>query len=98
MTPTAIRSGERVNADQYVTWLASAVRQMGYDATIVEPSTRLMVSLPHGRAYMSETVSLRPNDNNELMWWWSWNKPIGPAANIADVAALVADVVEVTRG
>jgi hypothetical protein len=97
MGTTATREERACSADEYVTRLARTVEQMGYVATIVEPSTRLTVSLPHGREFTNEMLTLRPDANEQLMWWWSWGTPINHAEEIAQVAAKVINVVEVTR-
>jgi hypothetical protein len=44
---------------------------------------------------MAETVTLRPDADGVLMWWWSWGRPICPADQIDRAVELVSRVVTV---
>lgn len=80
------------SADQYVTKLVRACEQMGYLVHVHEPSTRLTVSLDHGKPYTHETITLRMV-GDDLMWCWSWGAPMVPAAQIGEAARMIANVV-----
>lgn len=82
-TPT---SPARESADRYVDRLATACKLKGLVVEIVEPSTRLKIATPNGHALMAETISLRPDRSEALIWHWSWGTPICAAGDI-DLAA-----------
>jgi hypothetical protein len=44
---------------------------------------------------MAETVALRPDADEVLMWWWSWGTPICPAEQIDRAIELISQVVTV---
>jgi hypothetical protein len=88
---------DELGADEYVRRLKRACERFGYLATILEPSTRLDVSLGDGRAFTHETVTLKPDGNNRLTWWWSWDKPMVPAEEITEAARRISSVLEETR-
>jgi hypothetical protein len=85
-----------LSADEYVRRLKRACELFGYLVTIQEPSTRLDVALPGGLSYAHETVSLKPDENNRLMWWWSWGRPMVPAEEITEAAKRISSVVQET--
>lgn len=84
---------DTLRADEYVTRLVRACQQMGYDVHVHEPSTRLTVSLEHGRPYTFETVTLKATEDDELWWFWSWGRPMVEAKEIGEAARLIAKVV-----
>jgi hypothetical protein len=84
-------------ADKLVTDLANALKRQGIATDIIEPSTKIKVFSPAGNAFMDELVTLRPDANEELTWYWSWDKPICPATDLARAVDLIEHVVSETR-
>ena len=96
MGSTATADTRLCSADQYVLRLKRALELMGFEVSILEPSTRLTASVPHGRSYMSETVALLADEDDELSWRWSWGDRIDRAEKISKVAAQIAEVLKAT--
>lgn len=70
-------------ADQAVSTLEHSLKLAGVNAEVIEPSTRLKVFSPSGRASLDETITLRQNADEVLTWFWSWGPEIGPASEVA---------------
>ena len=87
----------REGADQLIARLATMCGRAGLIADIVEPSTKVRVSTPNGNEHLAETISLRPDADNELMWWWSWERPICLANEIDYAVTALIRVVAETR-
>lgn len=96
MGSTAMTNARQSSADQYVSRLKQALELMGFEVTILEPSTRLTASVPSGRSYMSETVALLASEDDELSWHWSWGDWIDRAEEISKVATQIAEVLKAT--
>ena len=84
------------SADELIKQLNDACRHQGLTTVVVEPSTRLKVFAPGGNARLDEVVSLRPDGNEVLTWYWSWNEPICPATEIDHAVSRIQNVVSVT--
>jgi hypothetical protein len=85
------------SADELISRLAATCRRTGLVADIVEPSTRIRVSTPNGNQHMAETITLKPDADDVLMWWWSWDRPICPAGEIDFAVRSLTRVVAETR-
>jgi hypothetical protein len=72
--------------------LAEKCQDAGLHAKVVAP-THVHVSAPGAHARLAETVRCMPDPQQRLMWWWSWEEPIGPADQIAEAVKLIAHVV-----
>jgi hypothetical protein len=75
--------------------MAAACEKAGLTADVLEPGGKIKINCPDGNAHMAETVSLRPDGDAVLMWWWSWGKPICPAEQIGRAVELISKVVSV---
>lgn len=80
------------SADQLITRLAKECESAGLRVTVIEPSTRMKIH-GLGNQYFDEMISLRPDDDEVLTWYWSWNAPICPAKDIATAVAMMRKVV-----
>ena len=88
--------GRTMSANELVRSLSEACKAAGLETLIIEPSTKVWVNTPNGREHMAELITLRPDADEVLMWWWSWRKPICPAENIAEATKLISNVVAAT--
>lgn len=84
------------SADQVVATLAGALKRAGLATDIMEPSTVLRVFSPTGNASMDEVITLRPDANEVLTWYWSWGAPIGPASEAANTVIKLKRVTAAT--
>jgi hypothetical protein len=91
-TPPAAES-----ADQLISRLATMCGRAGLVADIIEPSTKIRISTPNGNEHLAETITLKPDADDVLMWWWSWGRPICPAYDIDFAVNSLARVVAGTR-
>ena len=82
-------------ADQIVERLSAACKRAGLTVEVLEPSTRIKINAPDGNVRMAETVTLAPNADESLMWWWSWGSPLCPADQIERAVELISNVVAV---
>jgi hypothetical protein len=57
-------------ADMIIARLNTACRSGGIETRVCEQSTRLWVNLPGNRAHMAEFVSLRPDVEDRLCFYW----------------------------
>jgi hypothetical protein len=62
---------------------------------VLEPGGKIKINASDGNERMAETVTLRPDADGVLMWWWSWGRPICPADQIDRAVELVFRVVTV---
>jgi len=83
------------SADKIIERMVAACGEAGLTVQILEPSTKIKVNVADGNEHMAETVVLAPDRDEVLMWWWSWGKPICPAAQIGRAVELLANVVAV---
>jgi hypothetical protein len=90
-------SAARESADQLIARLAMMCQRAGLVTGIIEPSTRIRITTPNGNEHMAETITLKPNTENVLMWWWSWDMPICPADDIDFAVTALIRVVAQTR-
>lgn len=89
-------------AAELVKRLGDALQRVGLLSTVVEPSTRLVVHAPDLDPLMDETVTLRPDADEVLTWYWSWSTPdkpapIGPARDAVACVKLIENVVAQVR-
>lgn len=81
------------NADELLTCLDSALKRAGLRTDVIEPSTKLRVFSPDGNAYLDEIITLAPDKDEVLTWWYSWGTAIGPASNVSEITRSVMAVV-----
>ncbi|MDN3354753.1 hypothetical protein [Actinomadura sp. DC4] len=84
-------------ADNLVTDLANALKRQGMATDIIEPSTKIKVFSPAGNAFMDELITLKPDADEVLTWYWSWDRPICPATHLGSAVELIKNVVSGTR-
>jgi hypothetical protein len=72
--------------------LAAECVKAGLNATVIG-ATRVRVSAPGAHSRLAETVRIEPDAGERLVWLWSWDEPICPAANIADAVRSIGYVV-----
>lgn len=82
-------------ADQIVERLSAACKKAGLTVEVLEPSTRIKINAPDGNVRLAETVTLAPDADEVLMWWWSWGSPICPAEHIDLAVDRISNVVAV---
>jgi hypothetical protein len=88
----------RESADVLTERLAAACSDADLEVTVIEPSTRLKVHAPGGHKELDEVITLRPDRNEVLTWYWSWDEPgrpapICPADDVPTAVRLVRHVV-----
>ena len=86
-------------ADVIIARLNSACRCDGIETRICERSTRLWVNLPGNRAHMAEFVSLRPDVDDQLCFFWligGKSIKICPASEIALAVESIRQVLSVS--
>ncbi len=64
---------------------------------MIEPSTKLKICTPNGNERMAETITLKPDDDEVLTWYWSWDMPICPATDIRFALTAILRVVTEER-
>ena len=80
------------DVDDLVAQLTDGCQEAGLEAVVLAP-TRVRVSSPGTYARLTEIIRCMPDHQESLYWWWSWNEPIGPAAQITDAVKVIAHVV-----
>jgi hypothetical protein len=80
------------DVDDLVAQLTDGCHAAGLEAVILAP-TRVRVSSTGTDARLTEIIRCMPDDQELLCWWWYWNEPICPAAQIADAVKIIAHVV-----
>jgi hypothetical protein len=81
------------SADQFIERLAKGCKDAGLKATVFEPSTKIKIHAPNGNAHFDEMITLRPDANEVLSWYWSWGEPICPAGDLVTAVAMIRKVV-----
>lgn len=66
----------------------------GLEAVALAP-TRVRVNLRAGTSRTAEVITLKPDTDEVLCWWWSWNEPICPAADITRGVEMIAEIMSV---
>lgn len=84
------------SADAIISRLDKACRGMGLETKILEPSTKIRINVPHGDARMAEVVTLKPDTQDVLCFWWSWDEAICPADDIDYAVKMISGVVSIT--
>jgi hypothetical protein len=79
ITPT---SAAQESADRLTERLHLACKRAGLLVEVIEPSTKLKICTPNGNEHMAETITLKPDEDEALTWFWSWGMPICPAEDI----------------
>lgn len=72
--------------------LATACANAGLTVEIVERPSTITVTAAEAHPHMAETITLRPNPRGLLTWYWSWDAPIGPAEDVAELVRLITHV------
>jgi hypothetical protein len=80
------------DVDDLVAQLTEACRTGGLEAVVLGP-TRVRVSSPGTGARLTEIIRCMPDHQELLCWWWSWDEPICPAAQITDAVKIITHVV-----
>jgi hypothetical protein len=93
---TTTTPGTAESADELIKRLALACKRRGLATDIIEPSTKIKIFAPSGNAHLDEMVSLRPDGDELLTWYWSWGSPICPAHEIGRAVTLIERVVSAT--
>jgi hypothetical protein len=75
--------------------MVAACEKAGLTIDVLEPSGKIKINASDGNEHLAETVALRPDADEVLMWWWSWGKPICPADQIDRAIELISRVVTV---
>jgi hypothetical protein len=87
---------EKTSQDVYALskQLAEDCEKTGLKAEVLAP-TRVRISDPAGHARLTEVVRCMPlpYGDERLMWWWSWDEPICPAADIPGAVKAISSVV-----
>jgi hypothetical protein len=87
--------GPHESADKIIERMVTACKKADLTVEILEPSTKIKVNASDGNEHMAETVTLAPDGDEVLMWWWSWGKPICPADQIDRAVELLSNVVAI---
>ena len=95
MASTATNTTEEVH--DMARRLTIACRQAGLDAEQYGP-TRVYVHAPGTSNHLAEIVTAKPDDDERLSWWWSWDKPICGADEIDTAVEMIKKVVSVPPG
>lgn len=74
--------------------VVNACQDAGLEAVVLAP-TRVRVNVLAGTSRTAEIITLKPDADEVACWWWSWNEPICPAADIDHAVAAIAHVVSV---
>lgn len=85
-------------AADFVARLVSGLERAGLFSTVKEPSTCIVVHAPNASPHMDEMITLRPDADEVLTWYWSWDSPvrparIGPARDVVALVRLINNVV-----
>jgi hypothetical protein len=80
------------DVDDLVAQLTDGCQAAGLEAVVLAP-TRVRVSSPRTDARLTEIIRCMPDHQEALYWWWSWNEPICPAAQITDAVKVIAHMV-----
>jgi hypothetical protein len=75
--------------------MVAACEKAGLAIDVLEPAGKIKINASDGNARMAETVTLRPDGDDVLMWWWSWGRPMCPADQIDRAVELISRVVMV---
>ncbi|GAB2860092.1 hypothetical protein GCM10027176_72870 [Actinoallomurus bryophytorum] len=75
--------------------MAATCEKAGLAFDVLEPAGKIKINASDGNERMAETVTLRPDADGVLMWWWSWERPICPAEQIDRAIELISRVVTV---
>jgi len=81
--------------NQIIQQMVAACKKADLTVEVLEPAGKIKVNAADGNAHMAETVTLAPDKDGELMWWWSWGMPICPATQLDRAVALVSNVVAI---
>lgn len=93
---TITREDDREAAATITNRLAEACTAAGL-MTEVLASVRVRVRAPGAAgAHLAEVVSLRPDREEVLCFWWSWGQPICHASDITRAVESIAHVVAPT--
>lgn len=72
--------------------LVGACREAGLSAEIISP-TRIRAWVPKANSHLAEIIKIRPDENEVLSFYWSWDEPICPAAQIDTAVTRIKHVV-----
>lgn len=77
------------SADAIVGRLVRACNRAEVETLVCEPSTRVRVKPERASARMAEVITLRPDADEALCWWWTSGEQICPAGDVAQVVKLI---------
>ena len=81
--------------EKIMEWMVTACKKADLAVDVLEPAGKLKINASDGNERMAETVTLRPDADEVLMWWWSWGRPMCPADQIDRAVELISRVVTV---
>jgi hypothetical protein len=90
---TSAEQRAETNADELLARLDTTLKREGLRTDVIEPSTRLKVFAPDGNAHMDEIITLAPNADEVLTWWFSWGQAIAPASDVSETVRRMKAVV-----
>jgi hypothetical protein len=85
-TATHAEAAERFDA------LTTVCVDFGLGVVIVERPHEVKISSPGAHARMAEVITLRPDAEGVLAWFWSWGEVIAPARDLRRVVELLTHV------
>jgi hypothetical protein len=81
--------------NQIIEQMVAACRKADLTVEVLDPAGKIKINASDGNAHMAETVTLAPDKDEVLMWWWSWGTPICPAAQIDRAVERLSNVVAI---
>jgi hypothetical protein len=72
--------------------LVRACREAGLSADVLSP-TRIRACVPSAHPHLAEIIKVRPDENEVLSFYWSWDERICPAVEIDTAVASIKHVV-----
>ncbi|MEV0401244.1 hypothetical protein [Actinoallomurus sp. NPDC050550] len=72
--------------------LEKACREAGLSAEVLGP-TRIRAWVPNANPHLAEIIKIRPDENEVLSFYWSWDERICPAAEIDTAVTRIKHVV-----
>lgn len=81
------------DADAIISRLVDALVAAGLLTEILEASVRVRVQAGPQGGKLAEVINLKPDADDVLCFWWSWDEPICRASDIARAVAAITYVV-----
>jgi hypothetical protein len=77
--------------------LVRACREAGLSAEITGP-TRIRAWVPKANSHLAEIIKIRPDENEVLAFYWSWDERLCPTAEIDTAVTWIKHVVTPSAG